>query len=551
MSTENQIKKAIYEIYQWYLAQTEIIRVALLIIVIVLAGFSLIHILKAFVYVAVNFPVALKNTSSGLRKFLRFITWPLRLIFRIIKWIIGIPGRIKNYFKVTRSKFNVYPERFKIPLWRRLLSRKIRREARTRFKCNEEAMKSLDKIKDSFNTYNISIEAKVGGGKTLLTTLLSQYKTLAFIDEIDEKISNTKKILYQLDFNKIDNMISTKYNESTYIPEIYDHILDDEEIADKLVGYYNNYRQETPKVTLMEDYIIAYCAKLRNNYVLANYTIYNKITNTFNFDLDESLLLIKNKEAMKKYYIPSYSVILEDELSLTSSKNDNDYHEISKKGKDTALKLIRHLKKETVCYIGNAQDTSRVANILRELSNMYIIIENMHVSGVQKSYSRVFQKKENKLIKKLDKKKKKWNVEKIDSYKKRIYDLYQKQNMIYAAGYLKFRLKIAYTLKDLDRWNRDDLKTVELCFPLTWGFGCYKKCQYSDVDKHLNSISLRSDENLKTIDDFFEEMDISHIKNILKSEEEINLEKEKKKMALKEAAKQAIKSNQKKEGDQK
>ena len=55
------------------------------------------------------------------------------------------------------------------------------------------------------------------------------------------------------------------------------------------------------------------------------------------------------------------------------------------------------------------------------------------------------------------------------------------------------------------------------------------------------------DHNMSDV--FFEEMDISHIKKILKSEEEINLEKEKKKMALKEAAKQAIKSNPKKEGD--
>lgn len=535
MSTENQIKKAIYEIYQWYLAQTEIIRVALLIIVIVLAGFSLIHILKAFVYVAVNFPVAIRNTASGLKKLFRLISWPFRLIFKILKWIIKIPSRIKHYFEVKKSKFNVYPERFIIPFWRRLLSFTIRRESRTRFKCIEQAISTQERIDNNFNTYHIMLEAKVGGGKTLLTTLLSKSKTFSLTDKIDEKTKNTEKILYFIDFEQVKLIIESKYKEDTYIPTITDFIL--EKYGDYLVGNFNNYLRDVPYVKLMEDYIVAYCAKLRNNYVISNYTVYNNITKNFNYELDESLFMIKDPTAMKKYYLPAYSIILQDELTLKADKNTNSYQSIDGIGKDSFLRLIRHLKEETCCFIGNAQDTSREAKILRELANMYILIESMHVSGVQKSYSRIFEKKENKLRKKL----KKANGSKSEKIKKKIFELYQIQNKIYAAGFIKFNIKIAYSLKELERWNHEELKSMELCFPMSWGFGTYKKCQYNDIDKYLNDKSKCSDSDLKEINDFNEKMDITAIKSILKSEEEIAIEKEKRLQKIKEAAKSATK----------
>lgn len=457
--------------------------------------------------------------------FLALILYPFKLIIKVIRWIFNIKARHDYKKEVLESEYNVYPEEFKIPMWRKIFSYKIRRDAHSRFRCIEKCIETQEFINSNMK-YITLIETSVGGGKSSLMAGLTHYKTIHFQQMIQEKIENTQKILFKLDWNKINYIIERVYSYETNISSILDTILQNEEIEKQLNGFYNNYRQDTPKKTLLEDYITAYCALLRNNYVMANYRLYNHITDTFNIDLAPELFDIKTPSGLKNYYIPAYSIIAEDELSLSKLKNTNSYIEIDNSGRDTSMRLFRQLKNETCFYIGCSQNISRNAKIFRELANTYFEILSMDIVGVQKNYSRIFQKKEQKLINKLTKKK---YIDRISEFKEKIYNLYQEQNKIYASGFIRYTVRLSNSAKDLERFDKSMLKTTELFMPMTWCFGTYLKCQFNEFDKYLNDISNKSDADLKIIDSFFESSDPKTFESLIKVKEKEEKKESKKK----------------------
>lgn len=482
-----------------------------------------------------NITTILEGVEKGylnLIKLVKFILsvflLPFKLIIKFFKFIFGFKSRIEYKKYIKSSAYNVYPERFKINPIRYIFSLKIRREAKTRFKCIEHCFETQEFINNNMKFITM-IETSVGGGKSSLMAGLTHYKTINFQEMISEKINNTQKILYLLDWNRINQLIQEYYQTDTKINNILDKILNDNELSKQFQGFYNNFRQDTPKVTLLKDYITAYCALLRNNYVLANYRLYNRLTDTFNIDLQPNFFDIKTFEGRQNYYIPAYSIIVEDELSLSSLKNTSSYHEIDKVGRDTTMRLFRQLKNETAFYIGSAQNISRNAKIFRELANSYFEILSMDLIGVQKTYSRIFQKKENRYINKLSKKR---YQNKLPELKKKIFDCYQEQNKIFAAGFIRYTVRIAKNMKDLERFDKSDLKVQELYIPMTWSFGTYLKCQFEEFDKYLNDISKKSDSDLKVIDSFFENSDPKAFEFLIKNKDvdiDVKKENEKKK----------------------
>ncbi len=501
-------------------------------IAIILGFIVLIWIVSSIIK---NLSIILEGIEKGyfsliklIKKLISLALLPLTLLFRFFKWIFTTKSRHDYKQSVLNSPYNVYPEYFKIPWWRKLFSRKIRREAKTRFKCIEKCIETQDFINSKLKFITM-IETSVGGGKSSFMAGLTHYKTIHFQKMIEEKIENTQKILYSLDWKRIDKMIESTYQCDTKISHIMDKILSDEDLANNFKGYYNNFRQETPRMTLLEDYVTAYCAKLRNNYVIANYKLQNRITGTFNIDLPPNLFEIKTKEARENYYIPAYSIITEDELSLSKLKNTSSLYELDKTGCDTLLRLYRQIKNETSFYVCCSQNISRNAKIFRELANSYFMIMSLDTVGVQKTFSRIYQQKEAKIEKKIHKKK---YENKLPELKKQRFDLYQEQNKIFAAGFLKYTIRIAYDLKELDRFDKSSLETKEVYMPMTWAFGTYLKCQFEEFDKFLNAFSNKSDSDLKVVDSFFESSDPKSFEELIKNkkeEEEKKKEKEKNK----------------------
>ncbi len=456
---------------------------------------------------------------------IKLVFMPLTLLFRFFKWIFTAKARYDYKKSVLKSPYNVYPEYFKIPWYRKLFSRRIRSEAKTRFKCIEKCIESQEFFNKKLKFITM-IETSVGGGKTSFMAGLTHYKTIHFQDMIKEKIENTHKILYMVDWAKIDDLIESTYQCDTNINHIMNKILNDEKLANNFNGFYSNYRQDTPKMTLLEDYVTAYCARLRNNYVMSNFKLYNRLTKKFNIDLPSNLFEIKTKEARENYYIPAYSIITEDELSLSKLKNTSSVYELDKSGQDTLLRLYRQIKNETSFYVNCSQNISRNAKIFTELANSYFMIMALDIVGVQKTFSRISQKREAKIENKMHKKK---YENKLPELKKQRFELYQEQNKIYAAGFLKYTIRVAHNLKDLDRFDKSSLEVKEVYMPMTWCFGTYLKCQFNEFDRFLNAISNKSDSDLQEVQSFFESSETKNFEYLIENKDEKKKKKEKEK----------------------
>ncbi len=501
-------------------------------------GLSVIFLLWIFSSTIRNLTTILEGVEKGYLSILKFLKWilsilllPFKILIKIFKWIFTIKQRHDYKKYVLNTIYNVNPGKVKIPWLRKLFSYRIRRESKTRFHCIEQAIETQEFINNNLK-YITMIETSVGGGKSSLMAGITHLKTIHFQKMIEKKITNTQKILYCLAWEKIDEIIKKSYQCNTKIDYVVNRVLD--EFSDSFDGFYNNFRQDTPRNTLLRDYVTASCAKIRNNYVMANYKLFSRITNNFNFDLSSDLFNIKDPEARKNYYMPAYCIYVEDELSLSNLKNTSSPKEIDNLGRDTSMRLFRQLKNETSFYIGCSQNISRNAKIFRELANSYFEILSLDIIGTQKTYSRIFQKKEQKLENKLTKKRYR---KKIPEIKKKIYELYQTQNKIYAAGYLKYTVRVAYNVKDLERIDKSNLKVKELVIPMTWCFGTYLKCQFSELDDYLNENSGKSDGDLKVIDNFFSKSDPKTFEEILENREEEKKKKEAEKKRKKEEAK--------------
>lgn len=510
----------IEELKKLYEQQNQIV----IVVSIILSIWIISSILK-------NLAIILNAIEKGYFTFLKLlkalvniILLPLKLIAKGFIYIATTNQRLAYKKQVLESPYNVYPEYFKIRWYRKIFNHKLRRDIKARFRCIEKAIETQEFINSNMK-YITMIETSVGGGKSSLMAGLTHLKTLHFQEMIEEKIDNTKKILFKVDWDEVDKIIEENYYTNYNSSNIEEKITSDEKFKKLFSNYYSNYRQDTPKTTLLNDYIEAYCAKLRNNYVMANYRLFNRITETFNIDLPSNLFDIKTIEGRKNYYIPSYCVIAEDELSLTALKNTTSFLEVDKSGRDTSMRLFRQLKNETAFYIGCSQNISRNAKIFRELANTYYEIVSLDIVGTLKNYSRIFQKKENKYFKKMTKKK---YINKIPSLKEKIYNAYQEQNKIYAAGFLKYTIRIALSDRDLDRFDKSSLKEQELYIPMTWCFGTYLKCQFNEFDKYLNNISKKSDGDLKIIDSFFEKEDPIIFEQLIQQKEKEKKEEKKK-----------------------
>ena len=58
------------------------------------------------------------------------------------------------------------------------------------------------------------------------------------------------------------------------------------------------------------------------------------------------------------------------------------------------MRLFRQLQRETTYYISSTQNTSRIALLLRELANTYVLIEKFSIIGEQNCLANKYRIKE-------------------------------------------------------------------------------------------------------------------------------------------------------------
>lgn len=504
---------------------------------------SFIIILWVLSSIIKNLTIILEGVEKGYLKILNFLKWmlsvlllPFKLLIKFLKWIFNTKARHEYKKYILGSIYNINPGNIKIPFWRKIFSIRIRREEKTRFRCIEKCIETQEFINNNMK-YITMIETSVGGGKSSLMACLTHSQTIHLQEMINKKIVNTQKILYELDWNQIDGMITEIYKKDTNIKNVINTLLENKKLGryfnqgDK--SNYNNYRNDVPLMTLLEDYVTAYCARERNNYVMANYRLKNRLTNSYNYKMPPNLFDIKTDEGQKNYYIPAYCVIAEDEVSLEKLSNVESPQKFSKRGRDKSMRVIRHLKKETTFYVNASQKIGRIIKIIKELGNSFFEILSLNIVGTQKTYSRIFQKKEQKIEMQLSKE---TDPNKIFQLKKKRFEYYQEQNKVYAAAFIQYKVLIGRNIQDFERLDKSKLPEETLTFPICWGHGTYNTCELNDIDKYLSEISGKSDSDLEAIKSLYEKMDPKAIKKLLDSDDDEEDEKEVKKKSKKAEA---------------
>lgn len=477
------------------------------------------------IFVAIFFIAMFYNTVSPLFKDAKtsFKSFFKRL-FKVLKYIAFLPyyviklpftiyKKIKRRHELIESVYNVLPSgKIKIPRRYYIFSFKIRKQARYRLKCIEKCIETEEKINNTFK-YITMIEASIGGGKTSFLNAFAHVKTINLKKQIEEDLYTIERKIFDFDYYilraKIKNLYLSGYTEK----QIFDELKQNNKIKEAfIVGEFDDHISLIPREALLKDYITAYCALIRNNYIMSNYKMYCRITNTFNYDFDSSVFNIRNEDSQKKFYIPKYIVIVDDEKALSMYKNTENAKNLDNLGADVVYRLFRQMSKEKSFYISSTQNTSRIALILRELANTYISIEKFSIVGEQNALANRYRKKEDKLLSKMKKYARKHFKEESEqekfllnnnSFKPKIFDYFMKEKELFSSAFIKYNIKLSSKLNSLA--NNIDCISLSLVFPLTFAYGVYNTCEYSEFNEFLNNLSdIKSDHDLHIIKSLYQ-----------------------------------------------
>lgn len=506
MEEINQLINSIIEKLCWFYEQYKILVFIVLAIIIILI---LIHFLASLFN-------DLKILKDGFVFLAKKLWWVLKLPFLLLKkawsfilWIFQARRRYLYKKSLKESVFNVSNQSFKTPIFYYLFSHKVRKQKKYRLRCIEECIATEEKINHEFK-FIIMIEAAIGGGKTSFLNGFSHMKTLSLMKKIDDDLSDIEKKLYQVNYFALRREIEKFYKLGDSEINIKNKLLKDELINSHFSGNFNDHVSSLPKFSLLENYIKAYTAKLRNNFVMSNYKLENRITKTFNFELSSNAFDIKDPEAQKKFFLPPYLIIVDDEKALSDFKNTETPKELDKKGTDITMRLFRQLQNETTYYISSTQNTSRIALIIRELANTYVQINRFSIIGEQNHLENIYRLKEEKLYNKMLKfASRHFKTESEqqnyllnnNKFKPKIFDLFDKQKQLFSSAFLSYSVKIAPKLDLL----KEECKELRFVFPLTWCYGVYNTCEYSEFNEFLANLSeVKSDHELKVISSLYE-----------------------------------------------
>ncbi len=384
------------------------------------------------------------------------------------------------------------------------LIRRIR-DYNNRLDCVHMCETTYDWITHSFH-YIASVDGEVGAGKSSFECGCSHYYALYFQSMAQSKIEWAMKVIPEADYVFINNLIVNYYEETGDALNVFDRLMEDENIKNCFDGYYSDYVTTYERKAILRIYCEASCALLRNRYVASNIRVYNRVTNNWSYNFNSNDLDIKDPDIQKKYNLLRYCFYFEDETATSKYTNLNNKVKSDDFGKDEALRLWRHLTDETSVFHSASQNTSRIALFIREISNVYLHIKGLKIEGFLKAKDKKFAFKERRLdfyerVHAWFRRKKDPSYRsRFNKYKEKKLKVFQKRKKIFASSYVNYHV-LLYTKEE------DIGKKIDKCvgfadefdcyFPLTWVFGVYQSTEFSYVDDYLKSISNISDFDLE------------------------------------------------------
>lgn len=228
--------------------------------------------------------------------------------------------------------------------------------------------------------YIVNINGFIGSGKTTLMYGLANMLSSNLINDINNKILETKTILYRLNFYDIDKKIEDFYKQELTSDEAFQILYQDYILF--LTGSYNNYLTLVQTKSIFEDYIYIKYRLLNNHFWLSNTKVFNRITNNYGIYYDDTMISLKDNYLNNDFSIPNFCVIMEDE-KLNNSKISTNWQKVASldTGTSTFFRLQRNASKGSIYYLSTAQEAGRVVKEERQIFTSFIYVKSLKVVG--------------------------------------------------------------------------------------------------------------------------------------------------------------------------
>lgn len=237
--------------------------------------------------------------------------------------------------------------------------------------------------------YIVGVGGTIGAGKSTCTAGIATYMEQYLIDLAYDKIEYIQTIMNKFDFTQLNKMldefmfdekmdlimeITSPITEELLFAKIKD--FDTHEIESYHRVYDDGIKEHTYE-DLLKQYIEAYMAIKRDNYIYSNIKFDSIITDKRAFDLSGADFKIKERFSDSDYRLRRYCFLFFDEGTLDADKINLNWQKSGQEDSGTVehTRLFRQLFVETGYYYTTLQNPERLVKVERELFNSIIMIK--------------------------------------------------------------------------------------------------------------------------------------------------------------------------------
>lgn len=344
--------------------------------------------------------------------------------------------------------------------------------------------------------YIVGVGGAIGAGKSTSVAGITTYMESYIMSEAYAKLDYVQTIINNYDFTNLNKLLDKlffdekieKTMQSVVVPNMHNYLFIEDPINKNYIYdkiYSDGIKRKSYKSLLM-DYIEAYLAIRRNNYVWSNIKFDSVITGNRAFELKGSDFKIKERYTFEDYTLRRYSIFNYDEATLDSDKINLNWQKMDHdSGTIEHSRLFRHYYKGTSYYYTTLQNPERLVKAERELFNSILMIRD-------KSDYEQFKRLKNLLYvfnivnefwhSTKIKIKKVFNI-KVNESKKSLYRNIKRMILVAndrlnAKDYLIYRINVCNTAKEAEQSSSNTYNTT-FVLPKKWCYGPIDTYEYS------------------------------------------------------------------------
>ena len=385
-----------------------------------------------------------------------------------------------------------------------------------RFKMNRSTKNRLNtyfKIKENLG-FLTSIVSAVRSGKSSLSNALINIKEMQLMELCNAQMEKIISMFPYVDFHLINAYIdSLKPTDELFYSK-------QEEILKSLVRklniknfMYNDFINCKTLYEYIADYIECYYILFyRGIYVYSKTWRYSYVTRMTSKYLSDETMEIKDIMIQREFYLRKYSIVFEDELSLTRGNILSHSNYEKNKGRKDIKILFGQIFKETVYYISVKQKSGDEISNERQLYTNYFYIKDRKIYNTFSIFIKLFETRKKFLycryqlyyffyrIFKTKKEFNYWCTEHLNFRKNKFY-------FDCSLRYFRSLATVDYLIYDYDKFENIGKENTEsykryneylLTFDLRDTIGNYNTYEYGLLMPLLNSLSKVYDTKFNT-----------------------------------------------------